>query len=73
LDHRQRRGHVLLIDGVALELPTSGTTSELASDHRWIAVVLVAVIADGVHGFVLGRRQWRILVARIPICSAATE
>ena len=57
---------VVVVGGVALELLASATTSELASDHRWVAVVLVAVIGAGFHGFVLGRWQWRILVTRIP-------
>ena len=57
---------VVVVGGVTLELLASATTSELASDHRWVAVVLVAVIGAGFHGFVLGRWQWRILVTRIP-------
>ena len=37
-------GVVVVVGGVALELLASATTRELASDHRWVAVVLVAVI-----------------------------
>jgi hypothetical protein len=57
---------VVVVGGVALELLASSTTSGLASDHRVVAVVLVAVIGAGFHGLVLGRWQWRILVARMP-------
>ena len=57
---------VIVVGGVALELLASNTTKELAGDHRVVAVVLVAVIGAGFHGFVLGRWQWRILVTRMP-------
>ena len=57
---------VVVVGGVALELLASNTTKELASDHRVVAVVLVAVIGASFHGLVLGRWQWRILVTRIP-------
>ena len=57
---------VVVVGGVALELLASNTTRELASDHRVVAVVLVAVIGAGFHGLVLGRWQWRILVTRMP-------
>ena len=57
---------VVVVGGVALELLASNTTKELASQHRVVAVVLVAVIGAGFHGLVLGRWQWRILVTRMP-------
>jgi hypothetical protein len=57
---------VVVVGGVALELLASNTTKVLASDHRVVAVVLVAVIAASIHGLVLGRWQWRILATRIP-------
>jgi hypothetical protein len=57
---------VIVAGGVALESLASNTTRELASEHRVVAVVLVAVIGAGLHGLVLGRWQWRILVTRMP-------
>jgi hypothetical protein len=63
---------VVIVGGVALELLASNTTKELASDHPVVAVVLVAVIGAGFHGFVLGRWQWRILVTGCPACRAAS-
>ncbi len=57
---------VIVVGGVALELLASNTTKELATEHRVVAVVLVAVIGAGFHGFVLGRWQWRILATRMP-------
>ncbi len=57
---------VVVVGGVALELLASNTTTELASDHRVVAVVLVAVIGASFHGLVLGRWQRRILATRIP-------
>ena len=51
---------VVVVGGVALELLASSTTRELASEHRVVAVVLVAVVGAGFHGLVLGRWQWRI-------------
>jgi hypothetical protein len=57
---------VVVVGGVALELLASNTTKELASDHPVVAVVLVAVIGASLHGLVLGRWQWRILVTRMP-------
>ena len=57
---------VVVVGGVALELLASNTTEALAGEHRFVAVVLVAVIGASFHGLVLGRWQWRILVTRIP-------
>jgi hypothetical protein len=57
---------VVVVGGVALELLASNTTKVLASDHRVVAVVLVAVIAASFHGLVLGRWQWRILATPDP-------
>ena len=57
---------VVVVGGVALELLASNTTRVLASDHRVVAVVLVAVIGASFHGLVLGRWQWRILATPIP-------
>ena len=57
---------VIVVGGVGLELVASNTTKELATEHRVVAVVLVAVIGAGFHGFVLGRWQWRILATRMP-------
>jgi len=47
-------------------LLASNTTKVLASDHRVVAVALVAVIGASFHGLVLGRWQWRILATPIP-------
>jgi hypothetical protein len=57
---------VVVVGGVAPELLASDTTRELASDHRLVAVVLVAVIGASFHGLGLGRWQGRILATRIP-------
>ena len=67
VDRGERRGHVVVVvGGVALELLASNTTKVLASDHRVVAVALVAVIGASFHGLVLGRWRWRILATPIP-------
>ena len=57
---------VVVVGAVALELLASNTTKDSVSDHRVVAVVLVAVIGGSFHGLGLGRWHWRILAARIP-------
>jgi uncharacterized membrane protein YidH (DUF202 family) len=56
---------VIVVGGVVLELLASDATRALAAEHRALAVLLVALIGAGFHGFVLGRWQWRILVKRM--------
>ena len=57
---------VVVVGGVALELLASNTTKELTSQHRVVAVVLVAVIGAGFLGLVLARWQWQIPATRMP-------
>jgi hypothetical protein len=57
---------VIVLGGVTLEQLASGTTKDLAEDHRLLAVLLIALIGAAFQGFVQGRWQWRILVRRMP-------
>jgi hypothetical protein len=56
---------VIVVGGVVLEELVSGT-ADLASSHRVLAVLVVAIIGSAFQGFVLGRWQWQILKRRMP-------
>jgi hypothetical protein len=57
---------VIVVGGVALEQLASGTTKDLADDHRVLAVLVIALLGGGFQGLVQGRWQWRILRRRVP-------
>jgi hypothetical protein len=57
---------VVVVGGVTLALLASATTSELANDHRRVAVVPVAGIGAGFRGRSCWPLALRILVTRIP-------
>jgi hypothetical protein len=57
---------VIVAGGIALETIASSFTRSLADQHRVLGVVVVAVLGAGLHGVVLGRWQWRLLVTRMP-------
>lgn len=57
---------VIVVGGVVLEQLASGTTRDLAEDHKWLAILLIALIGAGFQGFVQGRWQWRVLRLRMP-------
>jgi hypothetical protein len=57
---------VIVAGGVGLEELFSGTTRDLASGYRVIAIIIVALIGAGFYGFVLGRWQWHVLRRRMP-------
>ena len=44
----------------------SSVDRDLATDYRWLAIVIIAVIGAGFQGTVLGRWQWGILHERLP-------
>ena len=56
---------VIIVGGVALQQIASKATENLAEDHRWLAIVIVALIGGGFQGLVLGRFQWRLLSKRL--------
>lgn len=56
---------VIVVVGVVLEELFSAPT-RLAGWNVELATVVVALIGAGVHGYVLGRLQWRILRERLP-------
>lgn len=57
---------VIVVGGVLLEELASSVDRDLATDHRWLAIVIIAVIGAGFQGTVLGRWQWGILHERLP-------
>lgn len=56
---------VVIVGGVALEHLVSAETKRLTDDHRSLAIILVALVGAGFHGFILGRWQWRVLARRL--------
>ena len=57
---------VIVVGGALLEELVSGTTKDLAKDHQWLAILVIALIGAAFQGFVLGRWRWRILRLRMP-------
>jgi hypothetical protein len=57
---------IIVAGGVVLEMVASNFTRSLAEQHRLLGVLVIAVLGAGLHGVVLGRWQWRILVTRMP-------
>ncbi len=57
---------VVVVGGVAVEELLSGATRAAAGVSTWLAIVAVAVVGAGFHGFVLGRWQWLVLRQRLP-------
>ena len=57
---------VIIVGGIALEEIASGVTTNLASNYRILAVIIIALIGSGIHGLVLGRWQWGVLRQRLP-------
>jgi hypothetical protein len=51
--------------GVSLDELLSGTF-DFAQNHKWLAVLILALIGGAVQGVVLGVLQWRILRLRMP-------
>jgi hypothetical protein len=57
---------IIVAGGIVLETIASSVTRSLAEQHRLLGVLVIAVLGAGLHGVVLGRWQWRLLVTRMP-------
>src|SRR4051794_32883542 len=57
---------IIVAGGILLQTLASTFTRSLAEQHRVLGVLVIAVLGAGLHGFLLGSWQWRILVTRMP-------
>jgi hypothetical protein len=58
---------VIPLAGAALEGLVGHATKDLVHGHKWLVVVIIAVVGGAFEGALLGRWQWRLLVRRMPL------
>jgi hypothetical protein len=57
---------VIPISGAVLETVASSATQDLVAGHKWLAVVVIALVAGAFEGVFVGHWQWRLLRRRLP-------
>ncbi len=57
---------VIVLGGAVIADLTANVTHDVATGHRRLAVIGVALCASALYGVVLGRLQWHVLRQRMP-------
>lgn len=57
---------VVPLAGIAVEQLASAATKDIVGNHRYLVIVVIAVVGSVFQGLVVGRWQWRLLRRRAP-------